>query len=278
MSPFAKVSVNALPHHDGVVIKHASFCSKSFPFHFHNEWSLGLVMEGSEQFSSSAFNFSISANTLILIPPNSIHANAGVENLPWKYCAIYLSDCLMQWCFKLLGLNYEKISQQTYFINQEPKIIKLFYQLTAHQKSASAFEKNVLDMLNLWLRNVICGTDAFKTNKTCFSELLHYLHLKQQHKITLDTLSQQFGMDKFKLLRLFKSSVGLSPLEYQTSLRIETSKQRLLQGQALQDVCFETGFYDLSHFSHTFKKFTGVSPQIYKKSCNILQAEAMTAL
>ncbi|MCX6148077.1 MAG: AraC family transcriptional regulator, partial [Candidatus Kapabacteria bacterium] len=103
------------------------------------------------------------------------------------------------------------------------------------------------------------------------NDMISFLNQNFHKKITLNEISTIFQIDKFKLLRIFKSLVGLSPQEYLTSLRIENSKKMILENESIVNTALDSGFYDQSHFTNSFKKFVGVSPNEYRKSCNIFQ-------
>ena len=75
-----------------------------------------------------------------------------------------------------------------------------------------------------------------------------------EHKITLDSLSKKYHLDKFKLLRSFKKVIGTTPNEYLLSMRIEHAKKMIHQGNSLLDAALDSGFYDQSHFHNYFKK------------------------
>jgi AraC-like DNA-binding protein len=58
--------------------------------------------------------------------------------------------------------------------------------------------------------------------------------------------------------------VGLSPQQFHTRCRIDRAKQ-LLRDQRLpvQVVAGQVGFNDVSYFSRTFKRLTGVPPSLF---------------
>lgn len=66
----------------------------------------------------------------------------------------------------------------------------------------------------------------------------------------------------------FKKELGHSINEYINRLRIEKSKQLLLQNRdiKLSQVSHQLGFKSESHFLRIFKKYTGMTPNAFKKS------------
>ena len=92
-------------------------------------------------------------------------------------------------------------------------------------------------------------------------------HLRQKHtkEVSLADLSSLTNLNKWYLLEVFKNQVGISPHQYQTSLRIELAKKLLRAQFSGTHVALETGFADHSHFIRTFKKYVWVTPRQYQK-------------
>ena len=57
---------------------------------------------------------------------------------------------------------------------------------------------------------------------------------------------------------MFTQSVGLSPITYRTSLRVEEAKALLRRGRPLAHVAYDVGFADQAHLTRLFKRYVGV--------------------
>jgi len=64
-------------------------------------------------------------------------------------------------------------------------------------------------------------------------------------------------------LRQFKRQTGVPPHVFRTQRRVEHARVLILQGRPLAEVAQATGFTDQSHFTNTFKLYTGVTPGRY---------------
>lgn len=66
--------------------------------------------------------------------------------------------------------------------------------------------------------------------------------------------------------KLFKKYSGMSPIEYQTHIKIKNAK-RLLQTHTMRiaEISDTLGFFDPAYFCKFFKKHTGDSPKEYAK-------------
>jgi AraC-like DNA-binding protein len=92
-----------------------------------------------------------------------------------------------------------------------------------------------------------------------------YIDSHYHQKLNLDKLSKTQFVSKYHLLRLFKRYYGMTPRQYLIDKRIEKSKEHLLQGNSVTEVCFAVGFESIGSFSSLFKTRTGKSPSKYQK-------------
>jgi AraC-like DNA-binding protein len=67
--------------------------------------------------------------------------------------------------------------------------------------------------------------------------------------------------------RAFKQSTGLSPHRYLHAQRVNRAKEMMKdQKRTLTEIALDCGFSGSSHFSVVFKKYSGVSPRVYRSS------------
>lgn len=94
-----------------------------------------------------------------------------------------------------------------------------------------------------------------------------YISLHFTEKLTLDTLSSLFFMNKFYLQKQFQHYIGKSPCEYQNELRIDSAKELLRMTRlSVNDISVRLGFESTSYFIHLFKKREGVTPLQYRNN------------
>lgn len=88
-----------------------------------------------------------------------------------------------------------------------------------------------------------------------------------EHPYPIPSLAQKIGCTPGHFTRLFKQIVGVSPREYITACKIEVAKSLLhLSSQSIGEIADELRYNDIYHFSHHFKKRTGISPKNFRKS------------
>ena len=87
---------------------------------------------------------------------------------------------------------------------------------------------------------------------------------------TMDEIAQICGVSEGYFRKLFREYSGVNPIEFRQKHRIEKAKQLLLlDTHSIGEIADELNFSDIYHFSKTFKKITGISPQNYAKQIKL---------
>ncbi len=80
--------------------------------------------------------------------------------------------------------------------------------------------------------------------------------------VTIDDLAEAACLSESRFKGKFKEQVGVPPGEFLLRRRTEVAAGMLLKGgMNLTEIALEVGFSSAQHFSLTFKKFFGLSPQ-----------------
>lgn len=95
--------------------------------------------------------------------------------------------------------------------------------------------------------------------------VVEYIHDNLAEDLTLDSMAGLAAMSGFHFSRAFKAATGKSPLQYVIAERIGLAKV-LLQTTSLSvsEICFRTGYNDLSRFGQHFKRATGSTPASFR--------------
>ncbi|HWE24606.1 MAG TPA: AraC family transcriptional regulator [Myxococcales bacterium] len=83
--------------------------------------------------------------------------------------------------------------------------------------------------------------------------------------VSLDELTEEVGLSKFHLLRLFRVEVGTTPHAYQLHLRIARAREMLDRGVSAAEVALACGFADQAHFTRCFKSIVGFTPAAFAR-------------
>lgn len=100
-----------------------------------------------------------------------------------------------------------------------------------------------------------------------YNRVLAYVRANLDTTITLDELAYEVDMSPSHFGRVFKETVGETPMQFVLSYRVEQA-MRMLEDASLPlgEIAFACGFADQAHFSRSFKRVTGTTPRQYRSS------------
>lgn len=121
--------------------------------------------------------------------------------------------------------------------------------------------------------------DLVLTNLLEYNTLLHksnidyieiskaYIDKYYMQNLNIDKMAEIIGYSNSYFSRLFKKTEGVGFSIYLQKVRIEKSKELILnKDKSLYDISEEVGFDNYSYYSKIFKDIEGISPREYKKT------------
>jgi AraC-like DNA-binding protein len=146
--------------------------------------------------------------------------------------------------------------------DQTSKLICFIEQLLL-EKDPDTLENILIDLLLEFGEKDVA---AISTDISASTKLIHdYILAHVYDVITLDTLQQISGLNKFSLIKNFKKLYITTPSAYHLQARVAEAKKLLSHGADVFDICAALRFYDQSHFIREFKKMYGVTPGTYRE-------------
>lgn len=237
--------------------------AQAFPKHFHETFCISLIKSGIEKIElENEFLYS-NKNCISITNPYEIHANPIVDK-DIKVCfdTIYISQELMSYILKKRKIEF--FSRQI----QDSQINQSFIQLFEHLKSKNA--KNTDELLRNFVYQILPYSQTItENNQTSFqsdylSELIKYIEENLDNKIYLDELAKIIHLNKFSFVKKFKSLTGMTPMSYVLMKKVFSAKTQFTSDCDITDLAYSYNFADVAHFSHTFKKYVGISPKEYR--------------
>ena len=86
---------------------------------------------------------------------------------------------------------------------------------------------------------------------------------------TIDELTSHFHLSAATLHRLFRRTLGVSPIHYQLNRKMEAARRLLLATEEpVKEIAFRLGYSNALYFSAEFRRFTGESPRNFRRRLN----------
>jgi len=259
---------------DELELFHGSNITHEYARHIHEEFTLALVLQGTDTTFRPGGSYTARPGSLLLINAGDVHSSKSVEveyrimNISPKTMSLIASE-----------IAGEKIENPFFSdaLIEEAGLFRAFLNLHCNlEQKASPLESEsgFLSTMGFLLARQGGITFAFQPT----GKEPHYLRLVQDYlaahyaeHVSLAQLASLTGLSPYYLLRVFHKQVGCPPHEYQTQLRVARAKKLLRDGLPISDVALETGFFDQSHLSRNFKRIVGISPGQYISERNIMQ-------
>ena len=227
------------------------------------DFYLLIPIEGSFQVYLNGKNETITATNAIIFPPDEeyIYSKKTQENVYylWAHFTGYHVASLM----KKLGLPLNTIMEN----------VDCGAALNAFEK---AFELTLKkgcfldDELSLFINDMLIKiAKCLKTDKNEKSLIksLTIINESFSSDIPISELARAENLSVSRYNYVFKKSIGVSPLKYITSLRIEKAKYLLKNTElSVVEISRECGYSDSHFFHRIFKNETGITPKQYRQS------------
>jgi len=92
-----------------------------------------------------------------------------------------------------------------------------------------------------------------------------YIQEHHTEELSLSQVAKAVNTSTFYFCKIFKKLTGVNFTDYVSRIRIEKSKNLLLNPNLrVSEIAFEVGFQSLTHFNRVFKKILGQSPTEYR--------------
>lgn len=99
--------------------------------------------------------------------------------------------------------------------------------------------------------------------ESSLQELIRWTNENYARRITIDEVAQIAGYSKYHFCSRFKTLTGVTYMNYLNSVRISQACLMLRNGEAVQTVCRNCGFENVSYFIQIFKRIQHVTPYQY---------------
>jgi AraC-like DNA-binding protein len=268
--------------------KRESFLVKKFdkkafeaPFHFHPQVELTCITKGKgKRFVGN--NMTGFENTdVVLVGSNLPHC--------WKLAPVDMkaSAIVIQFNYHFLGETFFELPE----MNRIKKLLKrseagIEFRGKMKEQTRSAMELllekkdhfdkmiSLLDILNklsvtkeYFLLNKKNSVDVQShDNRERINKVFAYIVENFHDEILLNDASSIIGMTPNAFCKYFKKMTRKTFMETVIDYRINFATQQLVEtDKSVADVCFESGFRDMSHFYKTFSSRMEMSPLNYRK-------------
>ncbi len=277
-------------HQQTIFVKEINVKNLTNPVHFHNEYELVLITQskGRRIVGDSIENFE--EGDLVLIGPNLPHvmyndksyyepenkqpvtATVMYFRMDWLKEEFVHSKEIPQLHDLLLDINRGiKVYGDTH-----KQVVLLLNQLIASKGLGRII--HLLSILNLLSesKEYICLSSLGYTNPhnqkdvQRISKIYNYIMANFTEDISLETAATLASMTTSAFCKYFKARTQKTFTHFVNEIRIGHACKLLFDDHlSMTEICYQSGFNNLTNFNRNFKLYTRLSPSEFKKNLKI---------
>jgi len=254
-------------------------------WHYHRNFEISFITEGSGKRIVADSIEEFQPGDLVFIGPNLPHVWL-VEKEPLSPTRRNLEMVFLQFTSDMPGSHlltlpeFKYVSKALTFSERGIQIVgqtlNEVSELLLQMPYLKGFERmlhlfRILDIIGRSDSNIqLASTDymksRFRTVNKRITAIHEYLMNNYREEVDLKKLAILVNMAEGSLCRYFKANMGMTVFEYLNQIKTEFACKLLMNNDmSIIDICFDSGFNNLSHFNKQFKKYTGVPPSEYRK-------------
>lgn len=254
------------------------------PWHFHKDYELVLIdkTEGTRFIGDNVSHFK--DGNLALIGPNIPHLYRNNEDY-YKKKGLVAKSIFIHFTHDFLGKHFfdlpemklvkrllDKSSLGLEIIGNANKYIR--QKLTDMKNESAAMRLlSLLDILVILsasndVKNILSsGFTANSTNDTDrINTVLQFVMENYTGDIYIEEIASKLSMSVASFSRYFKHHTRKTFSQYVTEIRISHACRLLMEdNHTISEICYLSGFENLSNYHRHFKKLLGTIPKHYKK-------------
>jgi len=252
-------------------------------WHYHPEYELHLIQESAGKMFIGDHVGNFHPGTLVLTGPNLPHNwvsdIAPGERVPNRDMLVQFKDSFVRDAMQLWPEFNEiepLLNEARYGIEFHgdaailgANVLRNIGAVTAMRRVLLLFEL-LYELSRSTERSLLSSRDYTQVPNSAASDtikqVLGFLMKNIAEDVHLSDVARYFGMSESIFSRFFKRNTGHGFVHYVNRVRINRACDLLTQTEKpVTDVCFETGFNNISNFNRQFRKLCGLAPSEYRR-------------
>ena len=257
-----------------IVIDRTCYPGWSVPRRTIMDQELVLIIDGKGSFYINDKEYPVRPGMLFYFYPGLAHSASTGFDPPMHFLAVHFLFMAEEYdgenrCFKKDSLLPLKPVQQLSSWENSLRIFKELHRSWSQKMVGYKWKSNILlqQLFFELIQDQIFPKESH-SNMLRIQQAIDYIKKHYNLPLSVQELSSLCGISQGYFTEIFKSVTGKTPVEYIQQIRIDKSKELLLNTPLkIKEIAAKTGFKDEFYFSRIFKKLEGCSPsQFIKRS------------
>ncbi|HSJ66318.1 MAG TPA: AraC family transcriptional regulator [Anditalea sp.] len=222
----------------------------------------------------------------VIVPPHEVmkidFPEASFDN-PTQCIALSISGEMIENTFNLLNerfpdkllsdqwgidLSYFHLSNNAELTEIINRFIKIGVKDVSKEKdviASLALKELLIRLSQTQAREMLEKTYKLHAGSNRLAFVVDYIKENIRENLNMELLSDKACMSKSHFSRSFKNELGVSPTDYILQERLKLARKYLKSTEnQVQEVCFMSGFNNITYFIRAFKQEFGVTPKAFQ--------------
>ncbi len=256
------VRATAMP---GVIAVEA-LSHRSFSRHTHDQFGIGVILDGAQDSASGRGPVRAERGQLITVNPNEVHDGLPVRGGRRHWRMLYFEPEVIAHVAD--DLTARRGCELAYPVLDSPVSAGLF--LALHRSltnptgnAALAAESLLMDVVAPF---VAATARVERPAPLAVAHARALIDAEPARSVTLEALAQASGLSRFHFLRSFRAATGLPPHAYQVQKRLHLARRLISDGLSLAEAAAGSGFADQAHLTRHFTRAFGIRPGALRRA------------
>ena len=263
------------------VVRDFKFTMSDVHIHY-NDYEVYYLLEGERCYFIGTKIYHLKQGSLVFVRRNVIHKTALSREAHHDRILLEISRSYLESVFAITGeltlhdffqddciiLSLE--SEEQNFITE--LLLALGRELGTKNSGFRLLAKSLVAELFIYAKRMENKTNPSASSRTDdprhrqIEQIACYIAENCCSPLSLNSIAEQFYMNKCYLSRIFKEITGFTVNGYLHARRIQKARSLLMQNSMnISEVSEAAGYENLTYFERVFKKHTGMSPLEYRR-------------
>ncbi|RXK01131.1 AraC family transcriptional regulator [Arcobacter sp. CECT 8986] len=241
-----------------------SLCAKidkfSYKKHAHEEYALGVTLNGIQKYNLEGSNLKSYKNGIMLFNPEELHdGQAGSKDETLDYVMLYIKPELF-----LEAIGKKQIVKFSSSIVYNDKLKQDIINLSStilYEKDEALCNELLLNLVDNFTSKDF--TIDYKKESLLIKKAKEMIYYELDDILNVENISTSLNLTKFQFIRMFKANTGVTPYQFFLNCKLIHAKKYLELTKDIYATIVEYSFTDISHLNRHFKRVYGITAYQY---------------
>jgi len=229
----------------------------NFESHSHGVFEFLYFLDGGAKIHAGETELEAGLFDLVIYPPGVVHEERLVEG--------FRNEVFCFW------LDFGPVADFPWGIAVRDSTGEIRVLIEALYQEAIARRPLGPELVTAYVQGLVLlarrsFADPPKEDGGLVGRCLNFIHEHYTEDFDIETMARAVAVSPSYLFRSFKKKMGMTPMHFRNTVRIEKSKLLLCQSnRRIELVALDLGFSDVKYFSSLFRQLTGQTPGTFRK-------------